>query len=145
MKGRMKAIIMMLATVTALFCGCNHTLPSNYAHPNKGQPIASVELLNNSSWQYTGQEFEVVKVLDHAEIPAFMEKLYDLPTQKSITPPARDFGPNIVRVIYENGDMELFGSWHIEDIKSGEEISGVGSYSFADERFDELFNAYIAG
>ena len=140
-----KAICFFIITMISVFvilAGCSKSLPDTYTHPNKDQPIVSVELMYNSSWVYTGEEFKTVRTLNPQEIPLFMDELYALPTQKNITPPARDFGPNIVKVTYENGDIEFFASWHIEFVKSGEEIAGVGAYAFVGEGFDQLYDSY---
>jgi hypothetical protein len=133
----MRKISIVLITLF-LLCGCSK-LPDTYPFARKNLDITGVEVLCNDG--YVGQNFRLIRTLEAEEIVDFMNALYELPTQKCITPPSMNFGKNVIKVIYENGDVEYFASWHIELVEKGAEIKGVGAYYFT-EGFDELFEKY---
>lgn len=133
---------LIIVLVVIVFGGCAFS-SSSYPFPYKGENIVSIELLHNPKYgAYTGQKFELERILEPGEIDAFMNALYQLPTTYP-APAPRNFGENIVRVTYENGDVEYFASWHIEVVKEGQSIKGSGSYCFSGEGFNELFNEYV--
>lgn len=136
----MRKIVFILMLIPLLF-GCRR-IPETYQFANTELEIKQVELLSNASVGYTGQEFTLVRALDEDEISDFMDALYKLETKKCTTPPPRNFGPHIVRVTYENGDMELFASWHIEFVENGKAITGVGAYYFSGDAFETLYSEY---
>lgn len=133
--------LLVFFMVIPLLCACSR-IPETYSFAYEGKTIACVELLNNYSAVYTGQEFTVIRNLSEDEIPAFMDMLSQLETRQCITPPPRNFGPHIVRVTYADGDMELFGSWHIEFVEKGQSVKGVGAYCFSEDDFENLFMEY---
>ena len=137
-------IVLILVACSCLSC---NRLPDTYQFKNRDRIIISVELMcnPNASDGYTGQAFELIRKLEQHEIETFMTSLYALETKLGITPPVRGFGPNIVCVTYENGDMEYFASWHIEFVEKGKNPTGVGSYYFRGNCFDELFLEYSGG
>lgn len=136
------ATILLLVVLSGCF---SNRLPDTYQFYDAGQRIESIELLYNPYAQegYTGKAFISIRALDQREIKPFIDKLHSLKTVKCITPPPSAFGEYVVVVDYENGDTEMFGSWHIEFVENGNSPSGVGAYCFAEqEAFEELFLSY---
>jgi len=85
---------------------------------------------------------ETLCILEDKNADAFMKELYNLETDRCITPPPTGYGLYIARVVYRNGDIEMFGSRHIEFIAKGSTPRGIGEYSFSKKAFEELFFEY---
>lgn len=138
-----KLCILCVLILLLTLCGCDEEKP--YPYTNKEVTIESVELLYYPWYDNKGEpgEFVSIKFLSEEETESFMESLYKLPTKEgSGIPPSRGHGAYIARVSYENGDVEYFGSRHIELVESGEDRYGVGLYYYADNSFEELFFQY---
>ena len=124
-----------------LLCGC---APRTYTFPNKGQPVASIELLYNphANNGNIGGDMESICFLQQEDVDSFLQALYAIETRRCITPPPTGYGFYVARVVYENGDVEIFGSRHIEFIEKGNEPKWIGSYYFTPDAFMELFLEY---
>ncbi|MBQ6831058.1 MAG: hypothetical protein IJO28_00330 [Oscillospiraceae bacterium] len=124
-----------------LLCSC---APRQYTFPNKGQPVVSIELLYNphANKNVIGGPMESIRFLQKEEVDTFLQALYTIETHRCITPPPTDYGFYVARVVYENGDIEIFGSRHIEFIEKGQEPAGIGGYCLTPEDFKELFFEY---
>ena len=86
----------------------------------------------------------MIRELEKSEILPFIESVQELKTAKCTSPPPRGYGEYVVRVIYTNGDVEIFGNYHIEFVKNGDEEAGVGSYVFNPfTAYEELFLTYL--
>ena len=118
---------------------------SEYRFPNDMESIVSVQIMqriNQDSGDPT--EYSFVKELGTNEISIFMDAVYSLETERGGTPPRWSYGEYMVKITYENGDMEFLGTYCIELVRSGERQSGVGAYYFADEEaFFELIQQYL--
>lgn len=137
----MKRFVMIaLIFTTLLFSGC---MPDKYAFPNKNQPIEIIELLYNphANKGNIGGPMEIICTLDDENAVAFLEELYQLDTNRR-TPPGTGYGFYVAQVIYQNGDIEMFGRWHIELIRKGSEPTRVGAYYFSGNGFEKLFCEY---
>ena len=138
----MKKIMIIILFVISLYIGgCK---PREYTFPNKNQTVEKVELLYNpyTDNSASDREMEVVCVLKKEQVSAFLESLYSLDTSRCTTPPPRNYGVYIARVVYQNGDVEMFGSRHIEFIQKGDSPKAVGAYYFSGEEFEKLFFEY---
>lgn len=136
-----KFVVVILIIMTLLFSSCKSQV---YTFPNKGQPIEKTELLYNphANKGNIGGSMEKICTLDDESTVAFLEKLYQLDTDRCITPPPTGYGFYVVQVIYQNGDVELYGSRHIEFIEKGDEPTRIGAYCFSGDGFEELFCEY---
>ena len=133
----------IILLIIMLLCSCSR-LPNTYPFENKDQEIKSIELLYNpyvNKDEYS-TDFVLIRSLEENEFAPFMKDIYSLETDKCITPPVCDFGEYVVFVNYKNGDMEIFASWHIEFVESGNNPTGVGAYYFLGDAFDNLFVEY---
>ena len=143
-------IIILLAPVLiyTLICIVCAVVPKldPYDFPYRGQPIESVELLyypwadDPDSGEF--MQFQTIRELDPSEIPVFMERIYNLPTESPLGDPRSNFGPYIAVVTYQNGDAEYYGCWNIEIVEVGSDIWAVGQYCFSGDAFDQLFLEY---
>ena len=115
-----------------------------YDFPNKGQPIEKIEFLSNPYANKNTLDAPMYNIcsLEEECVDAFMQGLYSIETTRCITPPPTDYGLYIARVVYENGDVEMFGSRHIEFIAKGDTPKKIGEYCFDREKFEELFFQY---
>lgn len=68
--------------------------------------------------------------------------IQDLPTQRRRTGPYWGYGSYLAKVIYMNGDIEIFGCHHFEFIECGSAATGFGSYEFDHDDFMEVFSMY---
>lgn len=84
----------------------------------------------------------LIRQLDDSEITAFMNEVYELPTKRDGTPPTWGYGPYIAKITYENGDVEMLGSYNIEFIPSGSTPTGIGDYIFPRGVFQDVFLKY---
>lgn len=126
-----------------LLCGCSK-LPDTYPFLNEDNTITSIALFyfHNPQEGYVGQEFELIRELEIDEITPFMDGIRSIDTIKGLSPPPCGFGEYIAQVTYSDGSMELFGTWHMEYVKSGDEILGIGAYNFMGDAFEKLFLEY---
>ena len=134
----------ILLVVVALVAGCTR-LPDSYPFVNKNESIERVAFLYHPQPNnlLTTKDYLVVRELTAEETDPFMDALQSLKTDKCITPPPRGYGDYVVRISYSDGSMEIFGNYHIEFVKSGEEEAGIGTYVFSPySAFEELFLAY---
>lgn len=136
-----KYVIVFSLIYVLLLCSC---APRNYTFPNKGQPVTSIELLYNphANKGNIGGHMESICFLQKEEIDSFLRALYTIETHRCTTPPPTGYGFYVVRVVYESGDIEIFGSRHIEFIEQGNEPTMIGEYCFSSETFKELFFEY---
>ena len=139
----MKKLIVIIL-ILLLLCGCK-TMPDEYPFKNANDNIVSVELLYNphANEGHHDYPFELSCVLGESESVNFMNRVMQLETSKCLTPPPSNYGFYIARVTYDDGDVELFGTWHIEFVENGSEPWGVGSYSFDGDDFEILIKEYI--
>ena len=137
----MKKTVMIVCAVFILLSGC---ASKEYTFPNKEQPIKEIELLYNP-FAYNsniGGPMDSICILEDENVEDFMEALYNLKTYRCTTPPPTGYGFYVARVVYQNGDVEMFGSWHIEFIEKGDTPKLIGSYAFNTDEFEELFFQY---
>lgn len=136
-----KIVAITLCIITLFIGGCK---PREYTFPNKNQPVNKIELLYNPfSEKGTGSRtMELICTLEDESVDAFLEELYSLDTSRCTTPPPRNYGVYIARVVYQNGDVEMFGSRHIEFIEKGDTPKAIGEYYFSGDAFDKLFLEY---
>ena len=134
------AIIFFLASM--FLCGC---VSREYTFPNKDQPIESVEMLYNphANNGNIGGDMEILRSLTIEEAYSLLQALYKLETGRCTTPPPTGYGFYVIRVTYTNGDVEIFGSRHIEFIENGDEPKWIGSYYFPGDAFLDLFSQYV--
>ena len=136
--------IIVLCLVFSMLIGCT-CQPDTYPFVNQNDSIICVELLYHPqpSNLYTTKDYLLIRELEKDEIIPFIDSLHELKTDKCITPPPRGYGEYVVRVIYMNGDVEIFGNYHIEFVKNGDEEAGVGLYVFNPYiEYIELFLTY---
>ena len=140
--------IIYLFLLIFILCGCSsNRMSEHYVFQNKDEAIESVELLLNpytdDGYSEHEGEFISIRTLEKNEISSFMESVYALETGKCISPPPTNHGFYIVRVTYENGDIEMLGSYHLEFVKKGEAPKGIGAYYFTSQTaFETLFYEY---
>lgn len=141
----MKRTVLCIFLFTLFLARCSGTLPEHYEFRNIDQEIKSVELFYNH-WalnkEYNGPIFESIRALDETEIPLFMKEVRSLETHKQHSPPMTDYGEYVAIATYENGDVEVFGNWHIEYVEKDAEFKFLGIYAFDEDFFDELFFKY---
>ena len=119
--------------------------PLNYIFSNGIEQIESVELLYNQNSGGEGTDrsnIHTIRALSSDEIRVFMEEIYRLKTSIA-NPPPSGWGCYIAKVTYQNGDIEILGSYNIEYISAGSVPTGIGSYFFTGDAFEELFSSYI--
>lgn len=116
-----------------------------YRFPHDMESIVSVQIMQCSDaepWDPSG--YWLLKELNANEIPEFMEKINSLETDSGATPPRYGYGEYVVKITYENGDMEFLGTHCIAFVRPGEWQSGVGEYFYADEEaFLKLIQQYL--
>lgn len=136
-----KSLIITLIICTLLLNGCK---PREYPFPNKGQPIERIELLYNpyADNGNIGGPMDSICILESDSMGAFLSALYDMETDRCITPPPTGYGFYVARIVYQNGDVEMFGSRHIEFVEKGSEPAWIGEYYFTGDAFEELFFEY---
>ena len=123
----------------------NPFVSREYIFENRNEHIECVELLyypyvynTDAGWL----AFQSLCILEAEEINPFMERLYAIPTKRVLISPSSDYGPYVIRVTYGNGDVEYFGKWHFELVKSGEKTLALGEYCFDGDAFETLFFEY---
>lgn len=142
----MRKTIITTLLISIFLSGCfPNRLPDTYDFKNKGCEIERIELLHNPDWPYSRplDEFIFLRELEAEEFAPFMEAIYAIPTKLTITPPPTGYGEYVARVVYENGDVELFGSWHIEFVEYGDSPSEIGEYVFSGDAIDDVFFEYV--
>ena len=139
----MKKLVIIVLTFL-LLCGCT-TMPDEYQFKNANDSIISVELLYNPYFNegYHEDPFELICILDDISAKEFMDQVITFDTQKCITPPPGNYGFYVARVTYSDGDIELFGTRHIEYVASGDTPSAIGAYVFDGDEFEILIKEYI--
>ena len=137
-----KIFIFMLLCV--LLTACN-PMSKTYQYENLDETIEYVELLHNldPTKEYSEKNFQLIRKLAKQEIVPFMKKLYSLPTCLGITPPSRAYGKYVVRVFYQNGDMEIFSDRYIELVKAGESSKNISAYYFSGDVFNDFFLEHV--
>lgn len=133
--------ITLIFTILLLLSGCQSR---EYAFPNKDQPIEKIELLYNpyAHKGNIGGPMETICILEDEDAVAFLDALCRMETKRSISPPPTGYGNYVAQVLYQNGDIEMFGSWHIEFVPKGTSPTRIGSYRIVDDAFEELFCEY---
>ena len=138
---RLIAIILLLVLLT----GCTKPDPT-YSFPNKDIRIASIELLHNMNKNGIGideSNMVLLRTLSEEEIVHFMDACYQLPTERMGTPPATGYGEYVAKIIYENGDIEIYSTYNIELVPKGKNAVGCGSHYFPVNSFNNVFAQYI--
>lgn len=138
---RLIAIILLLVLLT----GCTRPDPT-YSFPNKDIRITSIELLHNMNKNGIGideNNMVLLRTLSEEEIVHFMDACYQLPTKRMGTPPATGYGEYVAKIIYENGDIEIYSTYNIELIPKGNKAVGCGSHYFPVNSFNDVFAQYI--
>lgn len=141
---KIKRYLIIYALSLALLIGCSH-MPDSYPFAKQNDAIEIVELLYHPqpSNLFTTKDYLLIYELPSDEIIQFMNSIQALDTEMCTTPPPRGYGEYVVRVMYNNGDMEIFGNYHIEFVASGEDEAGIGKYVFNPvSAFEELFKNY---
>lgn len=135
-----KFAIVALIIIILLLSGCK---TREYTFRNQAKQIERVELLYNpyANSIDVGGLMENICTLDGESAVTFWEELYQLDTHYRTTP-GRNYGFYVAQVTYKNGDIEIFGSRHIEFIAKGESPNKVGGYAFKYDDFEELFCKY---
>lgn len=142
----MKIARRLLFVAVVLILLISHSVRAEYRFSNGMESIVNIQLMQRIS-EESGDpsEYKPLRELSTNEIPSFMNEIYSLETQRGGSPPRWGYGEYIAKITYTNGDVEIFGSYCIEFIPSGEEQSGVGAYYFADEKaFLNLFQQYMS-
>lgn len=136
-----KFSVVILLIVTVFLSGC---MADEYSFPNKDQPVEKIEMLYNPYFynRESDEPMELICTLYGKSSDDFLEKLYCLKTNIAISPPPRGNGAYVARVVYQNGDVEMFGSNHIEFIAKGDSLKRIGSYYISKEPFEKLFCEY---
>ena len=136
-------IVILLLVIISILCGCS-PLPETYPFKDQNDSIESIELLYHPSPEgdFTLADYVLVRELAFDEIDPFMDALHTIKTKKTTMSPVRDYGVYVVRVTYVDGEIEIFGNYHIEFVESGEYETGVGFYFFVGDKFKELFLEY---
>ena len=138
-------IVSIVAVLCILFCGSISKSNSYYEFRNSTESIVSIELQYNYNELGLGTEqdnIHSIRMLTQDEIPVFMEEACKIPV-KECYPPWWGWGCYIAKVTYSNGDVEVLGSHNIEYIPSRNTAFGTGVYTFAGDRFEEVFSKYI--
>lgn len=120
---KVKVLIILLVLLFTLN-GCK-TENESYLFANSLEDVVSIELLHNRNENGIGTDeanIYLIYSLKEDEFSGFMEELYSLESDRN-APPSWGYGDYIAKVSYSNGDVEMFGSLHIEYIPgdSGED------------------------
>ena len=140
----MKKLIVMILIIIILFSSCKMP-PTTYSFPHNPDQVVSVILLHNrnSSGEGTDQSnFSVIKELTPEESVLFVDEVYKLDTHRRYGGPYWGYGDYIAKITYDNGDVEMLGSLHIEFIPNGETATGYGAYHFEHGSFVTLLSNY---
>ena len=140
-----RRILVILLVIVVFWSWSEIATPSTYRYPHSVADAVCVELLRNhntDAFASDDRKFELLKVLEGEGMTTFLSAVRNLETSYCITPPPRGYGEYVARVTYANGDVEYYGTWHIEFVKSGEARTGVGSYSFRDNALESLILEY---
>ena len=140
----MKRICLAIMLLLIFLPGCEQ-VPSTYQFPNRNEEIISIELLSNyveKTEDGVKYHFVVLQKLDKKEIPEFMDRVYQLETAR-FYPPLRNYGKYIARITYANGDIELYGTSHIELVEAGSTMSALGIYYFPDNGMEQLILEFL--
>lgn len=142
-----KLFFVMILAALLILSGCN-TKKDPYQFPNSLENVVSIELLHNRNENGIGtDEVNIYPIysLKEDEFSSFMWELYALGTDWD-APPSWGYGDYIAKISYSNGDVEMFGSLHIEYIAGdcGENyLRGYGCYRFeSKEAFIRLLEKY---
>ena len=133
------------ALLLVILCGCSIS-DSCYSFPNQLIPILRIELLHNMNYQGIGideSNMVLLRTLEDAEVSEFMNAVYELPTKEMGTPPSTGYGEYIAKVIYANGDIEMYGPYNIELIPAGSKAVGIDTHYFSGNSFTALFAQYV--
>lgn len=144
---RTRCVLVTLLVVVFFWCWSEIATPSHYRYPHSTADAVRVELLRNHNTDAFASDdgkFELLAVLEGEWMAAFLSEVRELETSYCISPPPRGYGEYVARVTYSNGDVEYYGTWHIEFVKSGEARAGVGGYSFRDRALEPLILEYCA-
>ena len=139
----MKKITIIILFLVTLF-GCAGT-DSTYSFPNRDMRIISIQLLHNRNVNGVGideSNMVLLKELSEEEIPEFMNACYQLPTKIMGTPPSTGYGEYVAKILYENGDIEIFSTYNIELIPDGCKAVGCGTHYFPVKCFNDVFTEY---
>lgn len=137
------AVIMVLTTSAG--CGRELKMSSSYSFACSMEHVDRIELLENKSVDAFSLEedaFLLIRILDDDEIESFMTGIYEIETSYCISPPLRGYGRYIAKITYDNGDVEMLGTRHIEHIKSGADPTGVGAYYFIGDSIEQLILSF---
>lgn len=135
----------LVVLLLIILSGCSRIEPS-YDFPNRSVAIESIELYHNMNlWGFGTDESNMVllRTLEGDEIAEFMNTIYELPTKRLGTPPQDGYGEYVAKIIYENGDVEMYGPTNIELIPAGSEAWGLDTHYFTGDGFTELFAQYV--
>lgn len=127
--------------IMLLLCGCK-SVSKTYEFPYPLEDVESIELIinKNGSGEAYLSKLIVIKTLSEEEIQSFMTEIYALKTVRS-NPPGWGWGEYIAKVTYENGFIEMLGSYNISTAEKGEELLSGGWYHFLDD-FEGVFLRY---
>lgn len=125
----MNRLIILLTVISLCLCGCAHQMPLQQPVDN----IAKIRLVN--------EENEGIQcTLTEEDTPQFMHDLLALECRKNLEP-QEEVGYLQIRIIYENGDMDIIGCCGNAWTGNGEYIMD-GWYKFSEDDFLELFRDY---
>ena len=137
--------VIMCACVCLFLRRVHEIKTSTYSFPNRDVTIVKIELIHNKNPNGQGTDesnFTILKELSPSEIAMFMSSVYELDVKQFGPPPLWGYGTYVARVIYENGDIEMFGTNNITFIEHGTESEGYGDYYFTPPDFENLFKQF---
>ena len=141
-------LLLCILSISGIFMVCRSetSMPSTYTFAHPAEKIESIELLKNDNIDAFSSDdnlFRIIGNLNAAEIKSFMSNIYEIETTYCISPPRRGYGEYIAKITYENGDIEMLGTFHIEYIPFGDNRTGVGAYYFVGDTMEQLILKYV--
>lgn len=140
-----RGILIVFLVGLVFWCWDEIATPSHYRYPHAPENAVSLELLHNQNtdaFASDDSKFVLLKTLEGEEMIDFLNEARNIETSYSVTPPPRGYGDYVARVTYANGDVEYYGSTHLEFVENGTERTGVGAYYFAADAMERLILEY---
>lgn len=140
-----RRILIVFLVGLVFWCWSEIATPSSYHYPHSVEDAVCVELLHNrntDAFASDDSKFVLLNTLKGEKLIAFLEEVRNIETYHCVTAPPRGYGEYVARVIYTNGDVEYYGSDHLEFVENGTERTGVGAYYFAGDAMERLILEY---
>lgn len=140
-----RRFLIVFVVLLVFLCWGEIATPSHYCYPHSVADAVRVELLHNQNtdaFASDDSKFVLLKTLEGAEMIDFLNEARIIETSYCVTPPPRGYGEYVARVTYSNGDVEYYGSNHLEFVENGTERTGVGAYYFAGDAMERLILGY---